>query len=367
MQLPFGEKFIFTIKALLAFIVLIISFSIAYIGRELFVPMVYATIIAVAINPIVNFFVQRKVNRLIAITITLTLVTLIVSLIIIFISIQMVQFSDSIPKLIDAFHKLSDQVTTWISHHFNISNRKINLWITEKNTEMLDGTESAIGQTLIHTGNAVFIIILIPVYTFMILLYKSHLLEFINKLFEADHTKKVGEVIMATKKIIQKYLIGLLFEAFIVALLNTASLLIIGIDYAILLGVIGAILNIIPYIGGIIAVALPMLIAVTTTSPVSALFVLVAYILIQFIDNNYIIPKIVASKVEINPLISIIVVLIGGAIWGISGMFLAIPLTAIIKVIFDCIEPLKPWGFLLGNIVPTNQKLFFHKQNQKNM
>lgn len=80
------------------------------------------------------------------------------------------------------------------------------------------------------------------------------------------------------------------------------------------------------------------------------------YFIIQFVDNNFIIPKIVASRVQINAFVSISVVFVGGIIWGIPGMFLSIPITAILKVIFDHVEGLKPWGFLLGDIVPTKQK-----------
>jgi predicted PurR-regulated permease PerM len=98
---------------------------------------------------------------------------------------------------------------------------------------------------------------------------------------------------------------------------------------------------------------------VTKESSSYAFLVLGIYLLIQFIDNHFIIPRIVASRVKLNALISIVVVLLGAALWGIPGMFLSIPLTAIVKVIFDHIEPLKPWGFLLGNIVPTASKLKF--------
>jgi predicted PurR-regulated permease PerM len=125
-------------------------------------------------------------------------------------------------------------------------------------------------------------------------------------------------------------------------------LLVIGIDYAILLGVLGAFLNVIPYVGGITSISLPIIIAATTKSPMHAMMVLFFYLLIQFADNHYIIPKVVASKVKLNALASVIVVLVGGALWGIPGMFLSIPLTAIIKVVFDHVEVLKPWGYLLG-------------------
>jgi len=146
----------------------------------------------------------------------------------------------------------------------------------------------------------------------------------------------------------------------------TAGLLILGIDYAIILGITGAVLNVIPYIGGVVAVALPMIVSIVTKDTISSPFlVLGLYIVVQFIDNHYVSPKIVASKVKINALVSVIVVLIGGAIWGIPGMFLSIPLTAILKVIFDNIDSLKPWGFLLGNIVPNEKKSLLVRPKKK--
>ena len=120
------------------------------------------------------------------------------------------------------------------------------------------------------------------------------------------------------------------------------------------MGVIGAIVNVIPFVGGIIAVALPMTIAFVTKSSLTyPLLVLGVYVIIQFIDNHYVIPKVVASKVKLNALISIIAVLSFGELWGIGGMFLSIPITAIIKVICDDIEVLRPWGFLLGDTMPA--------------
>jgi predicted PurR-regulated permease PerM len=134
--------------------------------------------------------------------------------------------------------------------------------------------------------------------------------------------------------------------------------LILGIEYAILLGILGALLNVIPYIGGVVAVALPMMVALATKSSAwHAFYVLAIYYFIQLIDNNYIVPKIVASKVKLNALFSIIAVIVGNALWGIPGMFLSIPLLAIVKLIFDHIEPLKPWGFLLGDTMPPLIKI----------
>jgi predicted PurR-regulated permease PerM len=198
------------------------------------------------------------------------------------------------------------------------------------------------------------VLFVIPVYVFLILFYKPLLLDFFHQLFGADHKTTVSEIINQTKTVIQKYLSGLIIEIIIIAVLNTAGLMILGIEYALLLGIIGALLNVIPYIGGIVAVALPMIIAlITKDSPMYALYVLAIYYAIQLIDNNYIVPKIVASKVKVNALVSIVVIFAFGALWGIPGMFLSIPITAIFKVICDRIESLKPVGFLLGDTMPV--------------
>ena len=193
---------------------------------------------------------------------------------------------------------------------------------------------------------------------FIILYYQPLLLDFIYKVFAKSDQHQVREIVTQTKSLIQRYLGGLLIEAIMVAVLDVGALLLLGIDYAILLGIIGALLNVIPYIGGLVAVALPMLVAIATKSSAwYAIYVMIAYYVIQLIDNNYIVPIIVSSKVRINALFSIIVVFAGNALWGVAGMFLSIPLLAIVKLICDHIEPLKPWGLLLGDTMPSIIKL----------
>jgi predicted PurR-regulated permease PerM len=269
-------------------------------------------------------------------------------------------FSETYPKFKAKFEATTAYAIQWTSANFNTEPAKINAWIKQTQNDAINNMGGTIGRTLSIISGFVIIVVLLPVYLFMILYYKNLLLEFIRKLFKSSHHSTVFDVLINSKTIIQSYLIGLLVEAAIVATLNSAGLLLLGIDYAIVIGIIGALLNVIPYIGGVIAIALPMLIAYVTKDSSTYVFLVVGlYLLVQFIDNNIIIPRIVASKVKINALIAIIVVLIGGALWGVPGMFLSIPLTAIVKVIFDHIEPLKPWGYLLGNIVPTTSKLKF--------
>ncbi len=347
-------KMPFYAKASLIFIGLFAFTGMLYIARGIIVPLIYSIIIAILVNPLVRLFVSKGMNRILAIAVSLILVLFTILLFLVLLSTQMRVFTQSLPQLMDKLHETISNSVSWVSSNFNIDPDKLNAFVGQTKADILTKGRSVIGSTLISIGSSLVVVVLIPVYVFMILFYKPLLLEFIRKLFRTTHHKEVNEVLRSTRTIIQRYLLALLLEALIVATLNSAGLLILGINYAILLGVIGAILNAIPYIGGIIATALPMMIAlITKSSPAYyAFLVLVVYMIIQFIDNHYIIPKVVASKVRLNALISIIVVLCGGALWGVPGMFLSIPLIAIFKVICDHITPLKPVGFLLGDTMP---------------
>jgi predicted PurR-regulated permease PerM len=327
--------------------------SMLYIGRGIIVPLIFATMLAIVLHPAVVLLQRLKINRVIAITITLTLTIIIIIAFGSFLISQVVRFSDSWPAMVEKISGYFDELITWASGYFDISPQKILEWIAKTKGELINSSGTVIGHTLVNVGNGLVVILLIPVYIFMILFYQPLLIEFFRRLFGADNRSQVSTIITEIKSVIQRYLTGLAIEAVIVAILDTAALLLLGIEYAVLLGIIGALLNVIPYIGGLVAVALPMLIAlITKSSPWYMVYVMAAYYFIQLIDNNFIVPKIVASKVKINALVSIVAVLAFGALWGIPGMFISIPLIAIVKLIFDHIEPLKPWGFLLGDSMP---------------
>jgi predicted PurR-regulated permease PerM len=319
-----------------------------HIGQEIIVPVLYATIIAILLNPLVNYLTSKKINRMTSITIAVTLAVIFFLLVFYVLASQLSMLSESYPQLKEKFNVTSNEFVRWISQTFNIRISKINAWSKETQSDAIN--DFALAESLTEIGRMLMILILLPVYLFLILYYKPLLLEFVRRLFRAEHQTILSTILTSSKKIIQTYLVGLFFELIIVAFLNSIGLLLLGIQYAIILGVIGAVLNLIPYIGGIIAIMLPMIIAfITKDSLTYPVLVLVVYLIIQFIDNNFIVPNVVASRVKINALISVLAVFIGGAIWGVSGMFLSIPLIAIIKVICDQIESLKPWGFLLGD------------------
>ncbi len=329
-----------------------------YIAKSIIVPIVFAIIFAIVLHPVVNFFVRIKINRILSIVITLLLTFLVIAAFCAILFSQASHFGESWPILVEKFSSLINQNIADAADYFNKDPQKIHDWITKTQGEIINSSTAAIGQTLVILGNGLVVLLLIPFYIFMILFYQPLLLEFIIRLSGSSYESHVRVIVSQIKTVIQRYLVGLVIEAGMMAIMNTAALLFLGIEYAVILGILAALLNVIPYIGGIIAVALPMMVAlVTKSSPWYAFYILVAYYIIQLIDNNYIVPYIVASKVKINALFSVIVVLAGNALWGVPGMFLSMPLLAIVKLICDHIEPLKPWGFLLGDTMPPILKI----------
>lgn len=346
-------KIPFYARAALIFIALFAFVFTMYVGRSIIVPIVFAIILAILINPLVNYFHKKGINRLVSISVAVTITVFVFVGTLFLISTRVNAFAETYPELKKKFEATNLEGVRWISKTFNVRQWQINAWAKEKKSEAIDDFEFQ--ENITEIGRVMVTILLLPVYLFMILYYKPLLLEFVHRTFQVAYHSTVTQVLNNTKTIIQSYIVGLFLEMVIMAILNSVGLLLLGIQYAIILGVVGAILNIIPYIGGILATLLAMSIAFVTKDSLSyPILVLLLFVVIQLIDNNYIVPKIVASRVQLNALVSIIVVLIGGALWGIAGMFLSIPLTAILKVIFDHIDPLKPWGYLLGNSVSTS-------------
>ena len=341
----------FYIKAPLILIGLYLFFYIVALLQDVLVPFAFAGLIAILLNPVYSFLESKKVNKILAITLTILLAIMVVVLIMFFLSAQIAQFGEMVPQLQTKFLSLLHDGQAWITAQFGMS--------AEKQTSMakdaMSGSKAFVGKTLNTLVGMLTFLVLIPLYVFLLLFYKPLILNFIFEVFEKDNSDQVAEILQETKGAVQSYIVGLMIETSIIAVLNSAALLILGVKYAILLGVIGAILNLIPYIGGIIAIGLPVLMSLITGDNLTTpLLIVGAYTLIQFADNNIIVPRIVSSKVSVNALISILVVLLGGNLWGVSGMFLSIPFVAVLKIIFDRIDGLKPWGKLLGDRMPTD-------------
>jgi predicted PurR-regulated permease PerM len=347
------RQYPFYIKATVILFGIILLVYVLFNLQDIIIPLAFAGVLAILLNPLYNWLQRQKISKTLSIIITLLTTLIVFGGIMYFLSTQIAKFSDTLPLLKQKIDTLTVQLEEWAQANLGITVQKQ----IELVNEALSNSKALVGSTLSTALGTLSMILLMPVYIFLFLFYKPLILNFLFEVFAEENSRQVSEILNETKSAIQSYMVGLLLEALIVAVLNSTALLILGVKYAILLGVIGALLNLIPYIGGVIAIALPVLIATVTKDGYNTqVGILIAYIIIQFIDNNILVPRIVSSKVQINALISIIAVLLGAALWGVPGMFLSIPFVGILKIICDRIPDLKPWGKLLGDSVPTRHK-----------
>jgi predicted PurR-regulated permease PerM len=300
-----------------------------------------------------DILVPVAFSVLIAILLTLLIAVAVLVGLFYFLSTQISVFLESLPLLKQKFQTLLQQLQHWTKSHFGLD-------IQKQISDLIAGVNTGgnmLTSTVAPVLSLVSVLLLIPTYVYLLLYYKPLILDFLFQIFTEKNSLRVAEILSETKGAVQSYMQGLMIETAIVSTLNSLALLLIGVPSAAVIGVIGGILNLIPYIGGLVAIALPLLMVTITHDGFSGqLWVIASYLVIQFIDNNLLVPMVVSKKVQINALMSIIIVLLGGALWGVSGMFLSIPLIGVLKIIFDRIEELKPWGQLLGDEIPTEHK-----------
>ena len=223
---------------------------------------------------------------------------------------------------------------------------------------MADGGGAMIGTALTTTTNMLANLSILPVYVFFLLYYRDLFKQFFYKVFSDVKKTKINEVMGKIYEVVHSYLSGLLIVTLIVGTLNSVGLLALGIPSAFFFGFLAASLLILPYIGILVGSILPIVVAlVTKDSPMYAVGVAGVFFFIQMLEGNFITPYIVGSKISVNPLAAILGLFLGGSLWGIAGMALALPLTATLKVIFDAVEPLKPYGYLLGEPAATKERI----------
>jgi predicted PurR-regulated permease PerM len=350
MQTEHPQPFYFRLSMIL-FMFLLIA-VILYFGRDVFVPLALSFLIAVLLVPMNKSLEKTGLSRLSAITVSLLIAFVLIFGLIYFLSTQILSFLDDIPQIKQRLNDLIFIFQKWLKERFGISFREQATYINSAK----DSGTGFIGTTMISLKDTLFVLTLLPIYTFLLLYYRDQLKTFLITVFSDRHKSKVQDVLTESRGVVQNYMLGLLLELAIVAVINWTGFLIIGIEYAIFLAIFAAVMNLIPYIGMLIASIFCMLVTLTTSpEPTDAVWTLVVLWVVQFIDNNIIMPKVVGSKVKINALMTIIGVLIGSILCGVAGMFLSIPTIAILKVIFERVDGLKPWGLLLSDDIAAQR------------
>ncbi|MDN3677024.1 AI-2E family transporter [Flavobacterium paronense] len=347
-------KYPFYIKLTAILLCLIGLFVILYFGQDIIFPILLSLLFAIILRPVVTFLTRRlRFPHLIAVIFAIVLFVLIFLGLFYFISLQVTDMADDWGKIKNNFYYHIEHFQQIIRDNFHLSKREqIEIIDNAAKNSFKSGNE-IVGSTLNSFSDLLLTVTLIPIYTFLFLLYQNHFIIFFTKLYKPENHKKLREVLFQIKIAVQSYVVGLLFEMVAVSILTTIGLYLIGVEYFILLGIITGILNLVPYIGILFAGGLSIVVSLSGSTDLSIVIgVIVVNIVVQLIDNNILVPLFVNSKVQINAFVSIVGIIIGNVLGGITGMFLAIPIIAIIKVIFDRIDSLEPWGYLLGDDLP---------------
>jgi predicted PurR-regulated permease PerM len=341
-QSPFYLRFGVTI------ITMAILAAAVYLGRPIVVPVFFAILLATLLLPAVKYLERKRFGKIFSILFVLSVSVFTITILLYFLSTQIGNFLDDIPALEKRSKQLLWQAQKWVYEHFNIGFKAQKEYLDETTNNM--DTTAVVSRTVLSLTTAISYIVFLPIYTFLILYHKDMIKKFLISMFKDGNEEKVREVLVESQLMSQQYITGLLIELCIVFALNSVGFIILGIKYAIFLALVGALLNIVPYIGMIIANIICIIVTImSSNNNADAIWVAIVLMGVQIIDNNILMPLIVGNKVKLNALAIIIGVLVAGALAGVAGMFLAIPTLAVLKIIFERVEHLQPWAMLLGD------------------
>jgi predicted PurR-regulated permease PerM len=329
------------------------------VGKDIITPIVMAFFLAIMLLPVYRFLKRMKFPESLAIFFSLFFLIIFVGLLIWFFSSQVSNLIADFPQIKSNVQLHLNTLSKWIGSKTSISTEKQVQIINEQNDKLLNYAAGILSGAASSVTGTVIFIGLLPIYIFLLLYYKGILIRFTFLWFPKTSHPKVQEVIRESEGIIKSYLIGLLIQISYITILLGGILLLIGIKHAILIGAIFAILNLIPYIGALFGNIIGVLLTLSSSQEIWPIFAVLGTIaFVQFLDNNILMPRIVGSKVKINALMTIIGVFVGGALAGVSGMFLSLPVIAVLKIVFDRTDNFKQWGLLLGDERPKATPLW---------
>ncbi|HVS93909.1 MAG TPA: AI-2E family transporter [Mucilaginibacter sp.] len=340
---PFYEKLSLVLVGLIALCYIVI------LGKDLLDPLVFGFLFAILLLPVCSFLERKlRLPRSLASLLSIILLIVFIGGILYLVGSRISAMADDWPELKKQISQSVEDLRQWIQTSFHINMDKQMDYVHSATSKLMASGSNVIGSTFGAVSSLMLFYVFILIFTFLILFYRRLLLKFLVWVFTDNYKAVVFDIVENIQKIMRQYILGLLLEMFIVACMACTAFFIIGIKYALLLGIIVGLFNIVPYVGIYTALLISTLITFATGNIRDALFVALSVIIVHTIDANVLLPTIVGSKVRLNALISFLGIVMGEMIWGLSGMFLAIPVIAIMKIVFDRIESLKPWGYLLG-------------------
>ncbi|WP_299824033.1 AI-2E family transporter [uncultured Pontibacter sp.] len=323
------------------------------LGKGVLAPILMAFFLSIMLLPLYRFFRKYKFPEMLAIAISLLTLFVVAGLIIWFFSAQISSLVQDFPTIQKNVTNHLNALSAWVGRHSPYSTAEQMEFIRTRSSGLLSYAGNLLSGAALSVTSVFVFVALLPIYIFLLLFYRNLLLRFVFLWFPEEMHGKVGEALHEMQIIIKSYLFGLLIQVSYMTVLLGGILLIIGIKHALLIGLIFAFLNLIPYVGALLGNIIGVLLTLASSSELWPILAVLGTIAgVQFLDNNILMPRIVGSKVKINALATIVGVLVGGEIAGIAGMFLSLPIIAILKIIFDRSRSFRQWGVLFGDERP---------------
>lgn len=334
--------------------------TVIYIGADIITPILLAFFVSIVLLPIYRFFRRIKIPEVLSITLSILFLVLILAGIGWFFSSQVAALVSDFPQIKQNTTSHLQTLSAWINTKTHFSTEKQLALINEQSGKLLNSAGGVLSGAAGSLTSIFIFVGLLPIYIFLILFYKNLLLRFVFLWFPEQSHEKLKDVMHETEVIIKSYLVGLMIQITYITILLGGILLLFGIQHALLIGVIFAVLNLIPYVGALVGNIIGVLLTLTSSADISPIFiVLLTIAFVQFLDNNILMPRIVGSKVKINALATIVGVIVAGALTGVSGMFLSLPVIAVLKIIFDRTDQFRQWGVLFGDERPKLSPIQF--------
>jgi len=243
-QFPFYAKLAFVLLSLISL------FTILYLGQDIIVPILMSLLFAILLRPIAHFFKSKwRFPHVVAVTCTVIFFVLTVIGILFFISWQVSDIANDWGAIQTNLSIHFDTIQKFISSNFNLNNVEQKVLIDNASKNVMESGKNIIGTSLVSVSDVILNLTLIPIYIFLFLLYRTLFITFLSKLFQPEYHEKLKDILYQIKVSVQSYIVGLLIEMVIVSTLTTVGFMIIGVKYAIVLGLITGLLNLIPYIG----------------------------------------------------------------------------------------------------------------------
>lgn len=345
-----------TVKRSIELLGLVLLGYVLNIGSNVITPLLMAFFLSILLLPIHRFLMRKaKLPAVVAIFLSIVAFILVITIVIWFFTVQVAALVSDIPTIQKNLTAHWQTLTHWIEANTSLSVTEQMGWLSSQSDILLQNVGSVLGGAAVSLTGIFVFVGLLPIYIFLIIFYKNLLVRFVYLWFPHTQHNAVTETLLETESIVKSYLVGLLIQISYITILLGGLLAILGIKHALLIGVIFAILNLIPYVGALIGNIIGVLLTLTSTPDLSnVIWVLAAITAVQFLDNNILMPRIVGSKVKLNALVSILGVVIGGALAGVAGMFLSLPVMAVLKLIFDKTPRFSQWGTLLGETNPEH-------------